>query len=74
MRFADAGILQVFQKYYDDLLAMMKNGADREFISDMTLELYSVYSDADEVINFLENYVPKEEDVHRLRNLLEEKM
>lgn len=59
--------------YYDDLLAMMKNAADKEFISDMTLELYGVFSDADEVMNFLENYVPKEEDIYRLRNLLEEK-
>lgn len=59
--------------YYDDLLAMMKNAADKEFISDMALGLYSVFSDADEVINFLENYVPKEEDIYRLRNLLEEK-
>ena len=60
--------------YYDDLLAMMKNAADKEFISDMTLELYSVFSDADEVVDFLENYVPKDEDIYRLRNLLEEKM
>lgn len=59
--------------YYDDLLAMMKNAADKEFISDMALGLYSVFSDADEVIIFLENYVPKEEDIYRLRNLLEEK-
>lgn len=60
--------------YYDDLLAMMQNAADKEFISDMTLGLYSVFSDADEVVEFLENYVPKDEDIYRLRNLLEEKM
>ena len=60
--------------FYDDLLAMMQNAADKEFISDMTLGLYSVFADADEVVEFLENYVPKEEDVYRLRNLLEEKM
>ncbi len=60
--------------YYDDLLAMMQKASDKEFISDMTLGLYSVFSDADDVLDFIENYVPKKEDVHRLRNLLEEKM
>lgn len=60
--------------YFDDMLKMMQKGADTEFISDMTLELYQVFTDADEMLDYLENYVPKSEDVNRLRNLLEEKM
>ncbi len=60
--------------YYDELLAMMKSAADKEFISDMTLELYQEFSDVDAMLDYIENYVPKKEDVHRLRNLLEEKM
>ena len=60
--------------YYDELLAMMRSAADKEFISDMTLELYQVFTDVDAMLDYLENYVPKKEDVHRLRNLLEEKM
>ena len=60
--------------YFDDILKMMEKGADTEFISDMTLELYQVFSDVSEMLDYLENYVPKDEDVNRLRNLLEEKM
>lgn len=60
--------------YFDDMLKMMQKGADAEFISDITLELYRVFTDAGEMIDYLENYVPKAEDVNRLRNLLEEKM
>ena len=60
--------------YFDDMLKMMQKGADAEFISDMTLELYQVFEDADEMLDYLENYVPKSEDIHRLRNLLVEKM
>ena len=60
--------------YFDDMLKMMEKGADTEFISDMTLELYQVFSDVSEMLDYLENYVPKDEDVNRLRNLLEEKM
>ena len=60
--------------YYDDMLKMIQKGADAEFISDMTLGLYEVFDDADKMLDYLENYVPKAEDVNRLRNLLEEKM
>lgn len=60
--------------YYDELLAMMKNAADKEFISDMTLDLYVEFRDIDKMLDYIETYVPKSEDVHRLRNLLEEKM
>ncbi len=60
--------------YFDDMLKMMQKGADTEFISDMTLELYQVFEDVDAMLDYLENYVPKSEDIYRLRNLLEEKM
>jgi len=60
--------------YFDDMLKMMQKGADTEFISDMTLGLYKVFTDVDEMLDYLETYVPKAEDVNRLRNLLEEKM
>jgi len=60
--------------YFDELLAMMKMAADKEFISDMTLNLYEEFKDVEKMLDYLENYVPKDEDIYRLRNLLEEKM
>lgn len=59
--------------YFDDMLKMMQKGADAEFISDVTLELYQVFTDVDEMLNYIETYTPKAEDIYRLRNLLEEK-
>ena len=59
--------------YFDGILEWMKTATKKEFISDITLGLYQVYDDVDEMLDFIENYAPKAEDVHRLRNLLEEK-
>lgn len=59
--------------YFDGILEWMKTATKKEFISELTLGLYGVYDDVDEMLNFIENYAPKAEDVHRLRNLLEEK-
>lgn len=62
-----------FDGYYDGILEWMKVAVRKEFISDMTLDLYKVSDDIDEIISYIENYVPKAEDVNRLRNLLKEK-
>lgn len=59
--------------FFDDILSWMKNATDKEFISDMTLGLCKVTDDAKEAIEYIESYVPQEEDIYRLRNLLEEK-
>lgn len=59
--------------YFDGILEWMKTATKKEFISELTLGLYGVYDDVDEMLDFIENYAPKAEDVHRLRNLLEEK-
>lgn len=60
--------------YFDDMLKMMQKGADTEFISDITLELYQVFVDSDKLLDYIEDYIPKAEDVYRLRNVLEDKM
>lgn len=62
-----------YDGYYDEILAWLKNATQKEFISEMTLDLYKVSDDINEIIDYVEEYVPKAEDVHRLRNLLEEK-
>ena len=59
--------------YFDGILSWLKIATEKEFISELTLGLYGVYDDVDEVLDFIENYAPKAEDVYRLRNLLEEK-
>lgn len=43
--------------YYDDLEKFMQTVADRKFMNFKCNELYSVFPTADEVINYIENYV-----------------
>lgn len=62
-----------FDGYYDDILAWIKGATKKEFISEITSDLFKVSSDIYEIIDYIESYVPKEEDVHRLRNLLADK-
>ena len=59
--------------YFAGILSWLKEATEKEFVSDITLGLYQVYEDVDQMLDYIENYVPKAEDVHRLRNLLEEK-
>lgn len=62
-----------FDGYFDGILEWLKTATEKEFISDITLGLYQVYDDVDQMLDYIENYKPKAEDVHRLRNLLKEK-
>lgn len=62
-----------FDGYYDGILEWMKVAVKKEFISDITIDLYKVSDSVDEILDYIENYKPKAEDVNRLRNLLDEK-
>lgn len=62
-----------FEGYYDGILEWMKVAVKKEFISDITTDLYKVSDSVDEIIDYIEEYEPKAEDVNRLRNLLDEK-
>lgn len=62
-----------FDGYYDGILEWMKVAVLKEFISDITIDLYKVSDDVDEILDYIEEYKPKAEDVNRLRNLLDEK-
>ena len=62
-----------FDGYYDGILEWMKVAVKKDFISDITIDLYKVSDDVDEILDYIEQYKPKAEDVNRLRNLLDEK-
>ncbi len=62
-----------FDGYYDGILEWMKVAVKKDFISDITIDLYKVSNNIDEILDYIENYKPKAEDVNRLRNLLDEK-
>lgn len=44
--------------YYDDLEKFMQSVTDRKFIAFKCSEMYSVFGGCDEIIDYLENYVP----------------
>lgn len=45
--------------YYDNLEKFMQEVAERKFITFKCNELYSYFSSAEDIINYLENYVPE---------------
>lgn len=53
--------------YYDDLERLMTTVAERKFITFRCNEIYDCLSDADGIINYLENYVPDETGWRKLK-------
>lgn len=47
------------ENYYDELEVFMRTACDRKFITPSCLTLYKVFEDIDEVLGYLENYVPQ---------------
>lgn len=62
-----------FCGYFKGIIDWMKTATEKEFISDITMDLFKISDDIDEILEYIENYVPKKEDINRLRNILEEK-
>lgn len=44
--------------YYDDLERFMQSVTEKKFITNKCYEMYAYFPSADEVLNYLENYVP----------------
>ena len=55
--------------YYNKLIEAMKDAEEKKFIRYPTLELYEVMEDIDEIIEYLENYVPQKVDIIKTRGL-----
>ena len=55
--------------YFDALLAMMETGIRQEFIKEECRELYRVFDNADEMLNYLESYVPQDLDILNFKNI-----
>ena len=55
--------------YFDDLLAMMEKGIKEEFIKEECRELYRVYDNADEMLDYIENYVGVDMDILNFKNI-----
>ncbi len=55
--------------YFDDLLAMMEKGIREDFIKEECRELYRVFDNADEMLDYIENYVAVDMDILNFKNI-----
>ena len=55
-RHAKALIIYNVNGYYDDMIKMLHKTARQDFMTETSLELYKVFDDADEMLDFIENY------------------
>ena len=61
-RHSKAIVVYNINGYYDALLDMMKKSVDENFIYENVTTLYTVMTDTDEILDYLEGYKPKEID------------
>ncbi|MBD5632429.1 MAG: TIGR00730 family Rossman fold protein [Clostridia bacterium] len=60
-------IIYNIEGYYDDLEKFMQSVAKRKFITFKCYEMYSYSTDADEVLDFIENYKPGDTPWQKLK-------
>lgn len=53
--------------FYDELEKMMTKYIEEQFITSDCKELYSVFTDADEMLDYIENYDPKDIDLSKVK-------
>ena len=53
--------------YYDNMLAMLQRCVDEHFITDDCRDLYAIYEDIDEMLNYIEAYDPTVIDLSKVK-------
>ena len=55
--------------YFDNLISLMENAISENFIKAECRELYSVFSDIDSMLDYIESYVPKDLNILKFKNI-----
>lgn len=55
--------------YYDGLISFLNTSVAQEFIKDECLHIFEVFDDIDEMLDYLEGYVPQDLDILKLKNI-----
>ena len=55
--------------YYDELLGMMEKGMSEDFIKEECRDLYKVFDDIDDMLDYFENYEAVDMDILKLKNI-----
>ena len=53
--------------FFDDLEKVMDKAIEQEFITHDCKELYAVYSDIDEMLDYIENYDQNDIDISKVK-------
>ena len=59
--------------YYDSMLTLLKEAADKNFLTQKCIELYHVSESPEEAIQYLESYVPEKYNLLEVRSIKTEK-
>jgi len=54
--------------YFDTLESFMREMAEKKFLAEPCLRMYKYFTDADELLDYLENYEPSDESWRELKN------
>lgn len=55
--------------YFDNLIAMMEKGMKEDFIKEECRDLYRVFDNSDEMLDYIENYVGVDMDILNFKNI-----
>ena len=55
--------------YYDKLIGLLENAIDQKFMKPANRMLYKVFTDADEILDYIVNYVPVTVELKNLRHV-----
>lgn len=55
--------------YFDSLITLMENAVSENFIKPECLELYSVFSDIDAMLDYIESYIGKDLNILKFKNI-----
>lgn len=55
--------------YFDDLISLMEHAISENFIKSKCRELYKVFSDIDEMLDYIEGYVPTDLNILNFKNV-----
>lgn len=55
--------------YFDSLIALLEKGVSENFIKPECRELYSVFSDIDSMLSYIEGYVPSDLNILNFKNI-----
>lgn len=68
-RHTKAVVIYNVNNYYDDLLRFLKRAMDEKFIMEACTQLFEVFEDPDEMLDYIESYKPVDLNILNFKNI-----